>query len=185
MRTLSTALALIAVLATFGVAPGVASAQNTPPPLPPKPDFSPLRFLVGTWSCRWRNSRRPADATGKSTYALDPSGYWLDETSVEDRTAWYPYSVTTYDRYTYDPDTKRWVDISTDETGGYSVSTSSGPKGDSWVWHDLGLSPPGGDMATFSDVTVTRNTDAKYSWSTSYTMKDGKSFTFAGICTKQ
>jgi hypothetical protein len=75
----SSSLALESALALTGIAS--AQTSPTPVPLPKEPDFAPLIFTVGTWSCSNKSSRRPQAITWKQTNVLSPDGYWSVDTS--------------------------------------------------------------------------------------------------------
>src|SRR5579871_5238761 len=94
--------------------PCVASAQveSTPIPAPKKPNFSSMEFMIGTWTCSTKSARRPTAYVTTSTYTMDPSGYWIDETSTTSPTKWIAQRLMTWDKITYDSDTHRWVDVS-------------------------------------------------------------------------
>jgi hypothetical protein len=55
--------ALAALLMATGVTAFAAgtAVEGTPVPTPPKPDFSSMKFLIGTWTCSDLSSRRPAE----------------------------------------------------------------------------------------------------------------------------
>jgi hypothetical protein len=70
----------LTLLAAFGLTVATAQAQSTtdtpspavastvPPkaptyPVPKKPDFSSMKFLLGTWTCTWHSERRGYEAT--------------------------------------------------------------------------------------------------------------------------
>jgi hypothetical protein len=87
MRTSRVLIAAAVVLAALIPASGFAQIESTPIPAPVKPNFSSLSFMVGTWTCKSKSSRRPAAFTTISTYSLDPTGYWISETSTTPKTA--------------------------------------------------------------------------------------------------
>ncbi|HEY8314267.1 MAG TPA: hypothetical protein VIG51_08810 [Candidatus Baltobacteraceae bacterium] len=170
----------------FIASAGVASAQtaaSTPIPMPPKPDLSAMNFLLGTWSCTSKSSRRPSAGTGTVTYAMDPTGYWIVGTQSNDAVPWFPYKTTSQDEQTYDATTSRWVDLSTDSTGGYDFSVSPGWAGQTMVWHDVTYSK-GNDTASDNDTTVTKVSDTKLTSASSFKTTGGKTVTVTGSCTK-
>ena len=167
-------------------APIIAPAQTietTPFPIPPKPDFSSMQFLIGTWSCSTKSSRRPAPVTSSSTYKISTDGWWIDETTVANSAPWFPQKTTSYDKITYDSDTKRWVDVSYGDLGNYDLTTSPGWNGNAMVWHDPTFAP-GADVKTVSDVTMTKQSASKYTMSSTFTEASGRSISVAGTCTK-
>jgi hypothetical protein len=88
------------------------------------------------------------------TYAMDSTGYWLDQTSIIRPISWMTRGLTTWDKITYDADTKRWVDVSYDNAGGYSLSVSGGWNGDKIVWHDVSFAP-GAQISAQTNLTTT------------------------------
>jgi hypothetical protein len=179
--------ALIAV-AVFAVAalPTYAPAQveSTPIPAPGKPNFSSMQFLVGSWTCSTKSARRPAPYVTSVTYALDPTGYWLNQTSTTSATSWISRKLTTWDKITYDSDTKRWVDVLYGDGGAYGLSFSSGWNGDKMTWHDVSFAP-GPDISAQTDITNTKVSATKMTSSSSFTeTKTGRKVSVVGVCTK-
>lgn len=166
--------------------PGAALAQtieSTPVPMLPKPDFSSMSYLVGTWTCSSKSARRPAAYTGTTTYSMSPDGWWIEETTVQNAMPWFPTKTTTYDKITYDSDTKRWIDVSYGDLGAYGLATSSGWNGNAMVWHDANFAP-GSDVKSTSDITMTKNSDAKMTSTSSFTEASGRSIGVVTTCTK-
>lgn len=177
---------IAAVLAAVAVTSASALAQTmeaTPAPKPDAPNFAPMRFMVGTWSCSTKSSRRPAAYTTTATYSMDPSGYWLIGKLDTAPMAWFPYQATNEDRITYDADTGRWVDVSSGDFGGYDLSWSSGWNNGSMVWHDLAFAK-GKDVATVTDLTITKVSDAKMTSHSGFTTVKGTTVSVDGVCTK-
>lgn len=141
--------------APIPASPKAAAPSMAPLPPPPKPNLSAMKGWIGSWSCTTTSSRRPSAVTSTVTYALDPSGRWIVGTGISHPVPWYPYKGTSTDYATYDAAQKRWVDVYVDSDGNYQTSTSRGPRGNTWIWHDLGLQRPGGDIAATSDQTAT------------------------------
>ncbi len=180
-RTL-VALCTCAVL----IAPGAALAQMveaTPVPLPSPPDFSSMNFMVGTWSCSTLSARRPAAYTSKATYALDPSGWWLNAMTATDAMAWFPHATTTYDKITYDASTSRWIDLTYGDLGAYGFTTAPGWVGNTMVWHDPTFAP-NGDIVAQTDTTMTKVSDTKFTQTSSFTEKGGRNVAVTTTCTK-
>lgn len=178
---------LVAAAALFVLAtPSFARAQveSTPIPAQMKPNFSSMDFLIGTWTCHTKSSRRPAAYVTEVTYALDPTGYWLVETSTTAKASWIPSALKTTDRITYDSDAKRWVDVLTGDQGAYGLSFSKGWSGDSMVWHDVSFAA-GPDIASQTDTTNTKVNATKMVSSSAFTeTKTGRKVTVTGTCTK-
>ncbi len=181
------ASALIALLAfPLTAMPALSqTVEATPIPMPPKPDFTSMQFLVGTWSCTDKSSRRPAPAQSTLTYALDPEGYWIVANGTLAPTSWFPQGGKTVDRITYDPVTKRWVDVMTDNGGGYDISMSPGGwQNGKIVWHDVSFSNYP-DITSTNDNTITKVSDRQTTSASSFKTASGKTVTVTGTCTKQ
>jgi hypothetical protein len=180
------ALLTVAVLLTTAIPSyAVAQVESTPIPASAKPDFSPMSFLLGSWSCSTKSSRRPAAFATAVTYAMDATGYWLDQTSTVRPISWMTRGLTTWDKITYDADTKRWVDVSYDNAGGYGLSVSSGWNGDKIVWHDVSFAP-GAQIATQSNQTTMKLSSTRYQSASSFTeAKTGRRVDIATVCTKR
>ncbi len=177
-------LALCACAAFVIPLPGAAqTVESTPIPLPAKPDLSAMQFLVGTWSCSVKSSRRPAPYTQTSTYTISPDGWWIDETTVQNPIPWFPHKATTYDKISYDSTTKRWIDVTYGDFGAYGLGTSPGWTGDTITWHDPSFAPTA-DVKSQSDTTVTKQGATKMTTSSSFTEASGRSVSVAGTCTK-
>jgi hypothetical protein len=178
---------IIAVLVLFAAAmPSYAPAQveSTPIPAPKKPNFSSMEFMIGTWTCSTKSARRPAAYVTTSTYTLDPSGYWINETSTTKATSWISSSLTGSDKITYDSDSHRWVDVAYGQGGTYGLSFSPGWSGNKMVWHDVSFAPTA-DISSQTDNTVTKVSSTKITSSSSFTeAKSGRVVSVTGVCTK-
>ena len=82
------AVIAVAVLAAAIPSYALAQVESTPIPAPEKPNFSSMSFMLGTWTCSTKSARRPAPYAMTSTYTLDPSGWWINETSSTSPTKW-------------------------------------------------------------------------------------------------
>jgi hypothetical protein len=184
MRTSRVIIAAAVLLAALVPAAGFAQVESTPIPAPRKPDFSSASFMVGSWTCSSKSSRRPRAFTTITTYALDPAGYWMSETSTTPKTSWVPNTLRTWDKITYDPDAKRWVDVSYGDGGGYGLSYSKGWDGNQIVWHDITFAP-GPDINSQTDITTTKVSATKMTSTSSFTeTKTGRRVTVATTCMK-
>jgi hypothetical protein len=166
--------------------PGGLAAQTietTPVPVQPKPDFSSMRFLVGTWSCSTKSSRRPAPYISTSTYKLSSDGWWLDETTITKPVAWVNRTTTIYDKFTYDADTKRWIDLTYGDMGTYGLTTSNGWQGDNMTWHDANFAP-GADIKASSDFVMTKASASKMTTATTFKEASGRTINVTGTCSK-
>jgi hypothetical protein len=173
-------LALVAATSASALAQTI---EATPAPKPALPDFAPMRFMVGTWSCATKSSRRPAPFMTTETWSMDPSGYWMVGKAQTASMAWFPYPAANEDRITYDPDTGRWIDTSSGDFGGYDLAWSPGWQNGSMVWHDLAFTK-GKDVATTTDLTWTKASDTKYTTRSSFTTVKGASVSVEGTCDK-
>ncbi|MGA2759151.1 MAG: hypothetical protein ABSF08_02370 [Candidatus Cybelea sp.] len=184
MRTSRAIIAAAVLLAALIPASGFAQVESTPIPAPHKPDFSSVSFLVGSWTCSSKSSRRPRAFTTVSTYSLDPTGYWMEETSTTPKTSWVPTTLRTWDKITYDPDAKRWVDVSYGDGGGYGLSFSKGWNGNEIVWHDVSF-VAGPDINSQTDITTTKVSATKMTSTSSFTeTKTGRRVTVTTTCMK-
>lgn len=184
MRLLPICAAVAFIVATGGAAIG-QTIEATPIPGQPKPDFSSLAFLTGTWNCSVKSSRRPAAYQYTATYAMDPSGYWLIETDKNAPASWAPNApAVTETRYTYDADTKRWVSVTSGDMGAYDLATTSGWSGNALTWHSLGFAK-GPDITAQSDTTISKVSPTKTTMASSFDTSSGKHVTVNGTCTKQ
>lgn len=166
--------------------PSLVSAQveSTPVPAPEKPNLSSMQFLAGTWTCSTKSARRPAAYVTVSTYALDPTGYWITETSTTKPTSWIKRPLTVSDRITYDPDAKRWVDVTYGDGGAYGLSFSKGWTGDTLSWHDVSFAPSP-DIRSQTDTKTTKVSATKMTSTSSFTeAKTGRVVGVTTTCTK-
>lgn len=118
--------------------------------------------------------------TGTAAYGFDPDGRWLVNSGTSNPVPWFPHNGASTEFITYDAGHKHWVDIYIDSNGNYQVSTSPGPTGNTWVWHDLGLQAAG-DIASYGDATTTvqaRTLTTEYRAKT----KAGKFFDVKTVC---
>jgi len=151
--------ALLAIgLAT---APLVTSAQMTtaaaPTPVPiPKPDFTSMNFLVGTWTCT--QPLRGKTRSETDTYAMSNDGMWLIDTTTSPPFDQYrTVAQNGVNSTTYDPTIKQWVVVNTDNFGGYGIESTPGWQGNVASWSGKGL-----DGGSFSDV-ITKVSDTETS----------------------
>jgi hypothetical protein len=184
MRTPRVIIAAAVLLAALAPASSFAQVESTPIPAPHKPDFSSVSFMVGTWTCMSKSSRRPRAFTTISTYSLDPTGYWMNETSTTPKTSWVPTALRGWDKITYDSDAKRWVDVSYNDGGGYGLAFSKGWSGGQIVWHDITFAP-GPDINSQTDITTTKVSATKMTSTSSFTeTKTGRRVTVTATCLK-
>lgn len=184
MRELRPLVLLAAVAALL--LPAVVSAQveSTPIPAPSKPNFSSMDFMMGTWNCATKSARRPAAYMTTVTYAMDPSGYWIEQKSVTKPTAWVTKQLTVYDKITYDNDSHRWVDVTYGDGGAYGLAFSKGWLGNHMTWHDVSFMA-GPDISAQTDNTNTKVSATKVTSASSFTeTKTGRHVAVTTTCTK-
>jgi hypothetical protein len=174
-----------AALITLGTAAFAQSPtiETTPIPMTAKTDFSKMAFLSGTWNCSVMSSRRPTPYHVTSVSTLSTDGYWMVTRSTTQKTSWIARTLTTEDKMTYDPSTSRWVDVSTDDSGGYDVSSSPGWNGDSIVWTDLAY-PQSNATAVNNPTTLTKVSDTETTSVSSFKEPSGRLVTVKSSCTK-
>lgn len=185
MRKLATACALALAAA---VVPSLALAQveSTPIPMAGKPDFSSMRYMLGTWTCSIKSARRPAAYIVTSTYTLNPNGWYIDETSVTKPMKWFATQdkMMAYDKITYDTTTHRWVDVNYDNQGGYGLLVSSGWNGGRLAWHDVSFMPTS-DIKSQTDNVMMKVSDSKMTGMSSFTeARSGRRVAVTTVCTK-
>ena len=174
----------ILLAACLAAAPVFASAEDAPfYPIPPKPDFSSMTFLVGSWSCSTKSERRPAAVKSVDTYSIDPSGYYLVYESKSEAVPWAPFAQDLKSMITYDPEIKMWASEVTSTFGDYGLSMSSGWVDGKLVWHALNNTPYL-DVASNSDLTITKVSETKTTSASAFKTKSGKAVSVNGTCTK-
>jgi hypothetical protein len=184
MRLYRTLVAVAVLTAAITPSYALSQIESTPIPAAVKPNFSSMSFMIGTWNCSTKSARRPAPFATVSTYSLDPSGYWIDETSATAPTSWVKSKLTINDKITYDADTKRWIDVLSGDQGAYALSVSSGWSGSQIVWRDLsfGATP---DIRSQTSTVTTKLSDTKTVSKSAFTeAKTGRTVTVVATCTK-
>ncbi len=163
----------------------IAQVETTPIPKSAKPNLSSMQFMVGTWNCVETNTRRATGYGSTLTYSMDPSGYWMNTKTISHATSWDRYPGTAMDKTTYDAENSRWVDVMTDDEGNYGMSTSSGWTGNTIVWHPVGMQPvTSGNVVSGGNLTVTKVSGSKYTYTGSFKESGGRTVTLKGTCNK-
>jgi len=176
-------LALLVVsagAAAFAAAPKI---EGTPAPTPPKPDFSTMQYLVGTWNCVDLSSRRPGPFNTTEVFSMDPSGYWLLRESTIHRASWIPRDFKSETKFTWDSVAKEWVRIVTGDQGGYSVATAPMPTGAKKTYTYV-IQSKARDVASYAPEVYTKVSDTKRTMTTSFTETGGRVVTVKETCTK-
>ncbi len=114
---------------------------------------------------------------------MDPTGYWMIQKSTTPKLSWAA-AINSVDQITYDPDQHRWVDVYTDDQGGYGTTFSPGWSGNTMVWKDP-LFTPGPNIVANSPFTVTKASDAKQTSHTGFKEKSGRMVAVDAVCTKK
>ena len=115
----------------------VPSIEKSPIPRDPRPDFSSMQFLVGTWDCSIASARRPRPFAAHQMTHFSPDGYWLITRTITDPVPWNPIRITNDEYVTYDKTTHRWIDMGMDDFGAYDVSASPGFRSDAMTWTEI------------------------------------------------
>jgi hypothetical protein len=157
--------------------------EGTPVPLPPKPDFSSMMFLMGTWQCSDLSSRRPGPFQITQVYSLDPSGYWIIRDDTIHKASWIPTEIHSQTRFTYDTYAKRWVRIATGGFGGYAVSSAPAHVGNVRTYTYL-IQSKAPDIASYAPEVHVKESDTKKSWTSSFTETNGRIVHVKETCTK-
>lgn len=178
-------LGILLGLAVPGVTAFAAGAkvEGTPVPTPSKPDFSSMKFLIGTWQCTDVSSRRPGPFTVTEIYSLDPTGYWMLRTTTTHKASWIPRDFHGEAKFTYDAAGKHWIRIVTGDQGGYTVSTAPNPTGDKMTYTYV-IQTKSPDIASYAPEVYVKESDTKKSMTTSFTELNGRVVTVKETCTK-
>lgn len=169
---------LVVTLATL-----LGAVEATPIPRDRKPDFSALKFQVGTWNCMVDSSRRPRPFAMTATTTISPDGYWLITKTITDKVPWNAITIVDTDYITYDRTTSRWIDMSMDDYGAYDVSASPGWSGNRIVWTELVYQKLHGLTSTHQR-TLTKVSDTKTVLYQAFGEASGKPVTVRTTCTK-
>ncbi len=182
----SLVLAIVACVTAVLVGPAaIGQVETTPIPLPPKPNFSSMQFLIGTWNCVESNTRRPHSYGSTVTNSMDSSGYWMNTRTLAHATSWARYPTVSMDKTTYDDANKRWVDVGTDDQGNYGLSISTGFNGNTIVWRPVSItSVSSGNVVSAGATTYTTVSNTKYTYTGSFKESGGRTVTLKGTCNK-
>ena len=173
---------ILAAAGTAAIAAGV-QIEGTPAPMRPKPDFSGMSFLLGTWTCTDLSSRRPGPFTTTEVYAMDPSGYWIVRETTTHTASWIPRETHAQTKYTYDAGTQRWVRIATGDQGGFSVATAPAPVGNKKTYtYVIQAKAPG--IASYAPEVFVKESATKKSMTTTFTETSGRVVNVKETCTK-
>jgi hypothetical protein len=191
----------LVLVAAFAASTGIASAQTAmdtpaampastmPPkapkfPLPPKPDFSSMTFLLGSWTCKSYSERRGGEATTvNSVTTMSPDGYSMKTVSKSPKVSYAATGFTTTDWVTYDSRAGRWIDITVGSFGAYGYSTSTGWSHGQLLWGADSFLPDG-DVTSSTGTVMTKISDTKYTTGSAFTTTAGLVNRVHGTCIK-
>lgn len=171
------------VLACTIAASASPRIESTPVPAPPKPDWSTMKFLIGTWQCSTMSSRRPAPFKTTMVYTMGPGDYWLTNKQTTHKTSWVPVDIHNTTYYTYDSVTKKWVRLSMGDFGGYAVSTGATISGGRKTY-TYALQSGAPDVASNSPDYYTKVSDTSFKMTSSFKEKSGRTVTVNQTCNK-
>ncbi len=174
------ALIMVSGAAALAAAPTI---EGTPVPMRPKPDFSTMKFLIGTWQCTDSSSRRPGPFTTTEVYSMDPGGYWIVRDTTTHKASWIPREVHGQSKYTYDTFAKRFVRITIGEYGGYSVATAPMPVGNKKTYTYV-IQTKAPDVASYAPEVYTVVSQTKKIMTSSFTETSGRVVMVKETCTK-
>jgi hypothetical protein len=141
---------------------------SAPTPVPiPKPDFSSMNFLLGTWTCT--QPLRGKTRSETDTYAMSSDGMWMTDSATSppfDQYRSVPQNSTT--NTTYDPTVKQWVLVYYDNFGAYAIASTPGWQGNVATWNSKGL-----DGSSVTDA-ITKVSDTETSDVNTTTDPQGK-----------
>lgn len=177
---------MLSLTAMFGAATAFAATpkvEGTPAPVQPKPDFSTMKFLIGTWECTDMSSRRPGPFKTTEVWSMDPSGYWMVRELTVHTASWIPREVKTVTKYTWDAVGKRWVRIATSDRGGYAVATAPSQSGNRKTYTYV-IQTKAPDIASYAPEVITKVSDTEKTLTSSFTETSGRVVSVKETCTK-
>jgi hypothetical protein len=176
---------LVVLLMVTGVAVFAANVkiEGTPVPMIPKPDFSSMNFLIGTWQCSDLSSRRPRAFLTTEVYSMDPSGYWILRDSTIHKASWIPREFHSQTKFTWDALAKRWVRITTGDLGGYAVATAPMPTGNVKTYTYV-IQTQAPDVVAYAPEVFVKESDTKKTMTTTFTERNGAIIHVKESCTK-
>jgi hypothetical protein len=172
---------LLAVTASAAIA--APRIEGTPIPTAPKPDWSSMRFLIGTWKCTDYSSRRPGPFQTTEVYSMDPSGYWMIRNDTIHTASWIPREIHSQTKYTWDTYAHRWVRITMSELGGFAVATAGNPvAGKKTYTYVIQSKAP--DVASFAPEVYQVTGGMKKTMMSSFTETNGRLVNVKEMCIK-
>jgi hypothetical protein len=177
------ALALLLLASSLTVFAAGPKVEGTPVPMRPKPDFSSMHFLIGTWTCTDVSSRRPGPFAITEVYTMDPNGYWIVRDSTTHKASWIPREFRSQTKYTWDAFAKRWVRITIGEEGTYTVATAPMPVNSKKTYTYV-IQTKAPDIDSYAPEVFVKVSDTKKTMTTSFTETSGRVVTVKETCTK-
>jgi len=170
-------------------------APPTPPPTTPAPPAAPamptasaevaalVKANTGTWKCTGKammpdGTSMDMKATMKAKFALDK--FWAQMSFAETKKNGYKFeSYRTFDG-------KKWHDVTIDNMGGHSVTTSDGPKDGKTVWAGTSRDPMMGEHMVKHTEEPVGTTGKELKVYGDYSMDKGKTWTkgYEAVCKK-
>lgn len=176
-------------------APPTPPAKPTPPPTPPKKDDKPapppttppaaqmptppaevatmVKAMTGTWKCTGKvfmpGGEMPIKSTMKTRFALDK--FWSQSSYAETKKKGYKFEA--YRTF----DGKKWHDITIDNMGGHSITSSDGPKDGKTVWTGTAADPMMGEHMVKHTEEPVGTTGKEMHVFGEYSMDKGKTWT--------
>jgi hypothetical protein len=177
------ALAALVMATSVAALAAAAKVEGTPIPMATEPDWSTMKFLIGTWQCTDLSSRRPGPFRTTEVYSMDPSGYWMLRLATIHTASWIPREVQTQTKYTFDRQAKLWVRITTGFAGSYSVATAPMPvNGKKTYTYVVQTKAP--DVASYAPEVYVKVSDTKKVMTSSFTETGGRVVSVKETCTK-
>ena len=148
-------------LAAIFLTSATAGAQMATPVPDFKPNWSGMRFLLGTWTCR-TTKNTAGRGTGRTetdvtTMSLD-GHFMVTDSSSKPFDKARTRTIVTKSYQGWDPATHMWYSFSADNFGGGNWSESSGWVGNKATWKDRYNT----DGAPLTTTVVTKVSDMKY-----------------------
>jgi len=174
---------IVFVMRILALAVLLGAVESTPIPRDPKPDFSAMSFLLGTWNCTIDSARRPRPFSATETTSISTDGYWMVTRTVTPPVPWNPITITATEYVTYDATRRQWIDMLMDDYGAYDMSASPGWSGNSIVWTEVAY-PQLHGASTNHPRTFTKISDTKTVAEQPFNEASGRLVSVKTTCTK-
>jgi hypothetical protein len=177
------ALAALVLATSAAALAATPMIEGTPAPMTPKPDFSTMKFLIGTWQCTDVSSRRPGPFMTTEVYSMDPGGYWMVRDTTIHKASWIPGEIRSQSKYTFDRLAKYWVRITTGDRGAYAVATAPMPMGTKKTYTYV-IQTKAPDIASYAQEVYNIVSPTKKIMTTSFTETSGRVVNVKETCNK-